>query len=137
MNLNAYVAERRTHLFERLLAGSEPDEGTFDAALFRACRDLGTPQLGSSRFTPDAIELEFIYPGPGGSTVFVVTLEAPERIVYMPVPDWVVENVWQGEVEGSFRFEREAMALLTRFQAGLDPEANGRFFERREPKRRE
>ena len=60
-------------------------------------------------------------------------VDPPERIVRMPVPEWVVESVWQGEVDGSYHFESHAYALLEAFTASLDPEENARRFKGRMP----
>jgi hypothetical protein len=69
--------------------------------------------------------------------IVTVTQEAPERIVFLPVPSWVVEQIWQGDVDGTFHFESEARSLLAEFANGLEPEANLSWFAERQPKRRE
>ena len=138
MRLNAYVAEHRRRLFEDLRAGKAPSEGTYDEVLLREARAKGEPQMGSTRLTPDAIELEFIYPEPRGATIVVtVHLDPPERIVFMPVPSWVVESIWQGEIAGSHHFESEAQELLAAFAAQLEPVPNAELFGRQEPTRRD
>jgi hypothetical protein len=138
MGLNQFVAERRRRIFDDLRAGRTPSEGAFDEAILREARAKGEPQMGSARLAPHTIELEFIYPDPrGASTVVVVRLDPPERIVFMPVPSWVVESIWQGEIAGSHHFESDARALLRAFEAQLEPEANATLFGRQEPTRRE
>lgn len=138
MRLNAYVAEHRRRIFEDLRAGRAPSAGTYDEALLREARVKAEPQMGSAHYAPNAIELEFIYPEPrGATTVVTVHLDPPERIVFMPVPAWVVESIWQGEISGSHHFESEATEMLAAFQAQLEPMRNAELFGRQEPTRRE
>jgi len=138
MNLNQYVAERRLRIFEELKRGVSPTEGTYDETLLKEGRAKGQPQLGATQYRPDAISLEFIYPDPrGAAVVLTVTLTSPERIVFMPVPGWVVEQIWQGEIHGSHQFESEANRLLEAFASELTPEANLRHFGRQDPTRRD
>jgi len=94
--------------------------------------------MGTTRYEPNAIHFEFIYPdSKSSSTVLTVTLEPPERIVFLPVPDWVVENIWQGSIAGTHHFESEAQRLVDEFKADLMPGPNGKWFEPQAPKRRE
>jgi hypothetical protein len=138
MTLNEFASKKRLALFENLRAGRDPGEGVFDPELLREARTKSAPQLGATRYEPDAIVIEFIYPDPDSSaTVLSVRLESPERIVFLPVPSWVVETIWQGEIDGSFQFERDARRLVEAFQAELDPEANANWFLPRAAKRRE
>jgi hypothetical protein len=138
MSLNAYAAEKRLKLFEELRNGLDPSEGEFDSALLAEGRIKGQPQLGTTRYEPDSIIIEFIFPDSQSSaTVFTVKLKSPQRIVFMPVPSWVVESIWQGEIDGSFQFESDARKLLEAFQAGLQREPNAKWFERRQASRRE
>ncbi len=138
MRLNAYVAEHRRRIFEDLLAGRVPSEGAYDEAVLRDARAKGKPQMGSVRLRPDAIELEFIYAeARSATTVLTVRLDPPERIVFLPVPAWVVESIWQGDISGSHEFESDARKLLLAFESQLTPEANAPLFDRQEPKRRE
>lgn len=138
MNLNAYVAERRRFLFDDLRAGRAPSEGVYDEALLREARTKGDVQLGSARLLPNSIELEFIYPDPRGvSSIVIVRLDPPERIVFLPVPGWVVESIWQGEIAGSHHFESDAYAMVDAFRAQLEAEANAALFGRQEPTRRD
>ncbi|MBI3722203.1 MAG: hypothetical protein HY248_06580, partial [Fimbriimonas ginsengisoli] len=129
MTLNEYAAERKLLLHERLKAGLEPHEGEFDAAIFREAKAKGEPQLGVTRYEPRAILLEFIYPDPGGAAIILtVRLDPPERIVFLPVPPWVVETIWQGDIDGSYHFESHARALLREYESCLAETANaGRF----------
>ncbi|MGV3617257.1 MAG: hypothetical protein ACO1SV_18170 [Fimbriimonas sp.] len=138
MRLNSYVAERRRRLFDDLRAGRAPSEGLYDELALREARSKGEPQLGTTRLSPHAIELEFIYPDPrGASSVITVRLDPPERIVFMPVPEWVVESIWQGEIAGSHHFESDAYAMVDVFREGLAEATNAARFERQEPTRRE
>ena len=129
MSLNAYAAERRLRIFEELRAGRAPSEGAYDEALFREAKSKGQPQMGATNYSPDSISFEFIYPNPTGAPILLaVTLVAPERIVFMPVPPWVIENIWQGEIAGSYHFETDALSMFESFGALLSPEANEAVF---------
>lgn len=138
MSLNAFVAEKKRSVFDALMEGQTPSEGSYDESVFREARAKGRPQMGSTRYLPQEIILEFIYSDTKGSTViFPVTLPSPERIVFLPVPSWVVESIWQGDIDGSFQFESDAMRLLGEFTAKLDPKANAALFGPQMAKRRE
>ena len=134
MNLSAFAAERRLLIFEDLKAGLKPREGAYDDATLQDGRVKGRPQLGATHYEPHAIFLEFIYPDTkSSSTVLSVKIDAPERIVYLPVPEWVIESIWHGEIEGSFQFESDATRLLEEYRAKLSPEANIDLFGPRMP----
>jgi hypothetical protein len=138
MNLNAYAAERRLGFFEDLKRGWPPREAEFDEAVFKEGKVKGQPQMGTTRYEPHAIIFEFIYPDPTTSaTVLSVRIPSPERIIFLPVPEWVIETIWQGDIDGSFHFESEASALVTGLQSEMSPESNLKWFGKREPKRRE
>jgi hypothetical protein len=125
MRLNSFAAEKRKALFEQLSSGHEPSEGQFDLDVLKEGRAKGQVQMGSTRYEPHSIIFEFIFPDPHGvATVLAVRLTAPERIVFMPVPDWVVQAIWQGEVSGSYEFETDAMKLLDEFRRSLEPGVN-------------
>lgn len=129
MTLPQYVAEKRLAIFEALKAGFEPPEGQFDPETLKEARSKGQPQMGSTIFHPDRIVVEFIYPDPQrAATVLSVTLPSPERIVFMPVPEWVVESIWQGEIDGSYHFESDARELLERFAMLLNSDKNAELF---------
>jgi len=55
----------------------------------------------------------------------------------LPVPEWVVESIWQGDVAGSFHFERDAKRLLASFEQELEPDDNQKYFGPQMAKRRE
>lgn len=138
MPLNTYAAELRRSLFDDLLAGRAPSTGDFDAALLAEAKVKGAPQVGATRYAPDAIAFEFIYPDVAGSTiVFTVTVAAPERIVFLPVPEWVIESIWQGDIDGSYHFESDARRLVDGLVAQLEPDDNLKWFGPRQAKRRE
>lgn len=129
MSLNAYAAERRLRIYEELRAGKSPSEGAYDEAQLREARTKGQPQMGATRFAPDSIIFEFIYPDPKAApSVLELRLAPPERIVFMPVPAWVVESIWQGEIDGSYQFESDADRMLEEFRLNLEPEANEAIF---------
>lgn len=133
-NLRTFVAAQRLAIFDRLKAGLAPESCEFDPAAFQEARTKGAPQMGSTVYRPDQIRFEFIYSDPqGGTMVFVVCVTPPERIVALPVPAWVVENVWQGDVHGSHAFESEAYELVEAFRASLEPGSNDAFFEAAKP----
>lgn len=138
MNLNAYAAELRLRLLEELKSGSAPSLGKFDLAVLDEGRKKGAPQMGSTLYEPHAIVFEFLYSAPHvAATVLSVKVEAPERIVFMPVPEWVVESIWQGEIDGSFCFESDARELSEKYSHELEAAPNAKWFGRRTPKRRE
>jgi len=138
MTLNAYTAEKRLAIFERLKAGLPPEEGTFDEAVLAEGKVKGHPQMGATRYEPDAILVEFIYPDPKTTaTILTIHLTPPERIVFLPVPEWVIESIWQGEISGSFHFETDARKLLAEFETELSSEKNPKWFGPQMAKRRE
>ena len=76
-------------IFEDLRKGLQPGQGTFDAAIWREAKAKGLPQMGTTRYSPDSIAFEFIYPDPQSTAaILTVTLNSPERIVFLPVPPW-------------------------------------------------
>lgn len=138
MSLNQFAADCRLAIYQDLLAGREPSRGRFDPASLRRARDLGAPQMGVTRYEPGCISFEFIYSVQSASAhLLVVEVEPPERIVFLPVPGWVVENVWQGDVAGSYHFESDARRLVEDFAAELEPGPNAKWFGPQAPKRRE
>ncbi|MCC7434051.1 MAG: hypothetical protein IT363_05150 [Methanoregulaceae archaeon] len=138
MTLNAYAAKVRLSLFDDLKAGRDPGSGSWDATQLAEARAKGSPQVGTTRYTPDALWFEFIYSGPTSTPIIVtVKVPAPERIVFLPVPDWVIETIWQGDIDGSYHFESHARSLVQQFADVLEPHANLVWFGPRAPKRRE
>ncbi len=137
MRLSEWVAERKRAILESLKQGQSPKEGEFDEGVLREALDKGSPHPGITRYSQDCVHLEFIFQDPEkGPTVFAVRLASPERIVYLPVPDWVVEQVWQGEVFGTYEFESVAKEAVKEFLRSLEAEENARFFPAPVPRRR-
>lgn len=125
-------------ILDELKAGQAPSEGAYDEALLREARAKGAPQMGTTRFEPETIILEFIYPEAHGTTlILAVRIVAPQRIVFLPVPEWVIESIWQGDIDGSYHFESDAERLVEAFRGQLTPEGNKFWFGPRQPKRRE
>ncbi len=138
MTLNAYVAEKRLAIFDRLKGGLPPGEGVYDEAILAEGKVKGHPQMGATHFEPNAIFVEFIYPDPKTSaTILSIKLDPPQRIVFLPVPEWVIESIWQGEISGSHHFESDARQLLAQFETELSPENNPKWFGPQMAKRRE
>jgi hypothetical protein len=129
MTLGKFSADAKLRIFAAIEAGLPPPEGEWDDAVFKEARDKGKPQMGATRYQTDAVVFEFIYPDPNGAPLlFKVKIAPPERIVYMAVPSWVVESVWQGEVLGSFHFESDAVRLVGEYRAGLEAGPNEKAF---------
>lgn len=139
MTLREFVRDQIQTIFDALRAGNPPPVGEYDPAQLRECQRRANLQVGATNFLPDAIGLEFIYQDTSlGPAVLSVRVPAPEPIVYMPVPDWVIEDVWQGDVTGSFRFLSEAERLLEAFREQVFTDRNRAYFEKSDlPKRRD
>lgn len=139
MKLNEFAAKLRLRIFDELRKGLPPSKGTADLALLAEARTKSSsPQMGTTIYHPYEIIFEFIYPDPAATAVIVpVKLAPPQRIVFMPVPSWVVENIWQGDIAGSYHFESDAEQLLRAFEGQLGESANAAHFEKQLPKRRE
>ncbi len=138
MTLNQFAAEKRLAIYSDLQRNLEPREGSFDGAVLREARTKDAPQMGTTRYEPNAIHFEFIYPDPiATALILVVTLAPPERIVFLPVPPWVVENIWQGDIAGAHHFESDARRLMKELEAELEPERNAKWFAPQPAKRRE
>ena len=138
MTLNEFLAQRKNEMLAQISSGQIPSLGSYDQALLRDLQAKGSPQIGTAVLKPGLIVFEFIFSLAEGQTaVFPVEVVPPERIVHLPVPEWVIESVWQGEVQGSFHFESHARELLAKFQEEIHPSNNAKWFERQPPKRRE
>ncbi|HVT12163.1 MAG TPA: hypothetical protein VHE55_07840 [Fimbriimonadaceae bacterium] len=138
MTLNQFAAEKRLAIFDDLRNNREPRDGSFDAAVLKEAKTKEAPQMGTTRYEPDAVHFEFIYPDPTATAIIlVVTLAPPERIVFLPVPSWVVENIWQGDISGTYHFESDARRLMRELQAELEPAENLKWFGPQPAKRRE
>lgn len=138
-SLSTFAAKTKKAIHEDLLAGRTPRVGSFDPELIRQTQVKQPAQMGTTVFLPGSVQFQYIYPDPigGAALVLTVTVEAPERIVFLPVPEWVVENVWQGSVDGTYHFESDARELLARFTGLLEPSANLALFGPQAAKRRE
>lgn len=129
MVLNEFLAQCKRELFEDITKGSGLRLGQYDSALLKELRAKGEPQIGTAVLQPRLIVFEFLFKFPDGQvSVLPVEVVPQERIVYLPVPDWVIESIWQGEVSGSYHFESDARSLLERFASVLEPEANAEAF---------
>lgn len=139
MTLTEFTATRKRDVYERILDSREmPESVRVDGAKLKAARESKSVQLGSTNYSPDMIHFELIYQDHQGQpAILSVAMDAPSRIVYMPVPGWVVENIWQGDVSGSYHFESDALAMVQQLQRQLEPEANAALFGPQAPKRRE
>jgi hypothetical protein len=138
MKLNEFAARSRLGIFEDLRAGREPGEGSWNPTTLAEARVKGQPQMGTTVYAPDRITFEFIYPDPSSTaTILTVSLDPPERVVFLPVPEWVVENIWQGDIAGTYQFESDALRLVEQFRAELNPEGNLKWFGKQAAKRRE
>lgn len=135
--LNSFAASQKRAIFDNLYDGKSPAIGSYDEALLREAKTKGKPQMGPTRYGQNELHFEFAYPDPNGAAVILtVTVPTPERIVLLPVPDWVVESIWQGEISGSYHFESDALRLVENFQTVLSPEANAALMaEGPKPKR--
>jgi hypothetical protein len=135
VTLNQFAAQKRLAILSALQAGSPPPEGSYSEEVLRLGKSKGKGvQMGTTRFEPHAIHFEFIYPDPQGSpVVLTVSVSPPERIVFLPVPKWVVESIWQGEIAGSPHFESDARSMLDEFLASLEPGVNDAAFLPRPP----
>lgn len=138
MKLNTFVSEKRKAIFEDLVNGQTPKDGLVDADSLRDAQAKGSPQLGAVRFDPHSIYFEFIYPvRQSNTTIITITVSSPERIVFMPVPTWVIESIWQGDIDGSFHFESEARVLIREFEDGLGELVNAELFGDRRKKQKD
>lgn len=138
MTLQTWVAQKKRDIYDDLRNGQMPREGAFEPARVKEGIALGQPQMGTTVFTPTQAEIEFIFADPKASSLVVtVALDSPERIVFLPVPKWVVESIWQGEIDGSYHFESDAQAQLEELSTSLTLEGNATFFGRQMAKRRE
>ncbi|CAN1557961.1 hypothetical protein MCEMSE15_02508 [Fimbriimonadaceae bacterium] len=137
MSLNTFAAEKRMSIYQALKSGQAPAEGTYDEDRLKEARAKGEPQVGATRYEPHAVVLEFIYPDSRtNATVLEVRVPTPERVVWLPVPAWVVEQIWEGEITGSFAFLSDAELMLSEFSSRLQPEANLSNFGVTAPTRR-
>lgn len=123
----------RGEILEDLKAKKEPRIGQFEPESLKNAFTKGSPQLGSMRYVPLGFFFEFIFPDAvGGTVILTVFVPAKERIVFLPVPDWVRQNIWQGDVDGSYFYESEVEGVLESFRGYLGAAENSQYFERRD-----
>jgi len=128
--LQDFVSDARRRVFDDLLQGVPPSLGSVDLDAFAKARDRGKPQLGTTRFGQQEVRLEFIYPDSRSAAILLeVRIPTAERVVFLPVPGWVVEQIWQGEITGSYAFESDAKTMLEAFSQSLTSDANLRYFD--------
>ena len=139
MKLNEFVAQTKNQVFSDLGEGRAPSLGEHDSDLLAQCRAKGSPRMGTTRFEPTAVVHEFIYAegGAGGTHILPVRIAAPERIVFMPVPGWVIENIWQGDIDGSYHFLSDSTRLVDEYLKSLEEGPNSALFGPRQATRRE
>jgi hypothetical protein len=138
MTLSQFAAQTRLRIFEDLREGRAPSVGTYSEVDLEEGRKKEAPQMGATVYKPDHIRCEFVFPDISTSaTVLSVHVPTPERVVFLPVPEWVVESIWQGEISGTFHFESHAKELLAKLAAELGEQENLKWFEKQQAKRRE
>jgi len=137
MTLNEWSAKTKRALFDNLDQGHAPASGEFDEALLRDARTKGRPQMGATVYSPDSARFEFVYKDHISTIVFSVKAPTPHRVIFLPVPSWVVETIWQGDIDGSYHFEPDADELVQGFLAQLSPVENPALFGPKQPTRRE
>ncbi len=133
MRLGEWIAKQKATLLEDLLAHREPSIGTFDSAKLKEARARGKPQMGTTRYEFNQVLLEFIYP----EHVLTIAVSTPEPIRFLPVPEWVIESIWQGEIDGTFQFESDARDMFDRFSKSVLSEENKVWFGPRASMKRE
>ena len=120
----------RGQILEDLEAKKAPRIGEFEPETLKRAFTKGTVQMGAQKFAPNGCFFEFIFPDPSeGTVVLTVFVPLEERIVYLPVPQWVKQNIWQGDVSGSYHFESHAVKLLKQLEEQLTPEGNAALFQ--------
>ena len=128
ISLNQFAANLKRSVLTDLLAGKNPP-GEYDPVVLQAAQTKGKPQMGTTRYEPMELVLEFVFPDPQTSpTILEVRIPAPERIVYLPVPAWVVESIWEGEIDGSYHFESDANAMVEALVASMKSDTNAGLF---------
>jgi len=139
MTLREFTNTTRKQVFEALQHKTPPPIGHFDLKTFEEAIQLRQVQMGGAHYTPHSVVLEFVFlhDSPGAPLILSVEVETPEPVVYMPVPEWVQEDVWQGEVKGTFRLRSEAERMLSDFRHHVLECDNPHYFDERPAPRRE
>jgi hypothetical protein len=121
----------RGQILEDLQAKIEPRIGQFEPETLRLALTKPSVQMGAQKFVPNGFFFEFIFPDPtAGTVILTVFVPSKERIVFLPVPNWVRQNIWQGDIEGSYYYESEVEPVLSGFRTLLSDEKNAVFFEK-------
>ncbi|MBX3097666.1 MAG: hypothetical protein KF812_12480 [Fimbriimonadaceae bacterium] len=136
MTISEFVARTKRKILEDLRSNQPPSVGRFDANALEEAKRLGEVRIGTHQIQPYSVTLEFLF-GKESPSVVTIEVDTPERVVFLPIPDWVIENIWQGDIDGSAHFESHANKLVHGFLAKLTPEANPAEFAPRPPRRRE
>ncbi|MGQ9881576.1 MAG: hypothetical protein ACUVSV_12050 [Armatimonadota bacterium] len=133
MTLREFVNATRKQVLDALLHKQPPPIGHFDPKRFEEAVQMREVQMGGTRYTPHSVILEFVFlhDNPGAPLILCVEVDTPEPVVFMPVPEWVQEDVWQGEVKGTFRFRSEAEQLIGSFRHHVLECDNPHYFEER------
>ncbi len=139
MTLREFTNTARVQILEALQRKQPPPIGHFDRKAFEEAMQMREVQMGSAHYTPRSVVLEFVFwhDAPGAPLIFSVEVDAPEPIVFLPVPDWVQQDVWQGEVKGTFRLRSEAERMIEAFRQHVLEGENLHYFEERPAPRRE
>ena len=133
MTLNEYLSKLKRELYEKVVNGVVPEQGECDAQRLSELIAQAKPQIGTCVIKPNQLVFEFLFNLSDSTVIFPIVIVPPERVVFMPVPEWVVESIWQGEVAGTYRFESEACKLLSGFESALSPDNNPALFEQQKP----
>ncbi|MGQ9488369.1 MAG: hypothetical protein ACUVTY_09695 [Armatimonadota bacterium] len=133
MTLREFVNATRKQVLDALQHKQPPPIGHFDPKRFEEAVQMREVQMGGTRYTPHSVILEFVFlhDNPGAPLILCVEVDTPEPVVFMPVPEWVQEDVWQGEVKGTFRFRSEAEHLIEAFRHLVLEYENPHYFEER------
>lgn len=138
MNLTEWAAKTKRDIYQDLENGLVPSIGDFDLETLKEGRAKSSPQMGSTVYSPRSVRFEYLFNDPTSSAVvFSVVVTPPERIVFLPVPEWVVESIWQGDIDGSHHFESDAARLIEKFVDSTKPENNVALFGKKQPTHRE
>lgn len=139
MTLREFTNVTRKQILDALQHKLPPPIGHFDRRTFEDAVQMREVQMGCTRYTPHSVVLEFVFlhDTPGAPLILCVEVDAPEPVVFMPVPEWVQEDVWQGEVKGTFRLRSEAERMIESFRRQVLEEDNTHYFDQRPVPRRE
>jgi len=139
MTLREFTNTTRRQILEALQHKQPPPVGRFDQKTYEEAMQMREMQMSSAHYTPHSVILEFLFwhDNPSAPLILCVEVDTPEPVVFMPVPDWVQQDVWQGEVKGTFRLRSEAEQLIEAFRHHVLECKNPDYFEERPAPRRE